>query len=36
MLAANSNFLVPDGTFIAELIAFLIILGIIASGSCRL
>src|SRR3984957_4231784 len=30
MLAANSNFLVPDGTFIAELIAFLIILGIIA------
>lgn len=30
MFAANSNFLVPDGTFIAELIAFLIILGIIA------
>jgi F-type H+-transporting ATPase subunit b len=30
MLASNSNFLVPDGTFIAELIAFLIILGIIA------
>jgi F-type H+-transporting ATPase subunit b len=30
VLAANSNFLVPDGTFIAELIAFLIILGIIA------
>ena len=30
MLAANSNFLVPDGTFIAELIAFLLILGFIA------
>lgn len=30
MFADNSNFLVPDGTFIAELIAFLIILGIIA------
>jgi F-type H+-transporting ATPase subunit b len=30
MLASNSNFLVPDGTFIAELIAFLIILAIIA------
>ena len=30
MLAANSNFLVPDGTFIAELIAFLVILAIIA------
>lgn len=30
MLAANSNFLVPDGTFIAEFIAFLIIVGIIA------
>ncbi len=30
MLASNSNFLVPDGTFIAELIAFLIILGIVA------
>ena len=29
MLAANSNFLVPDGTFIAELIAFLAILAII-------
>jgi F-type H+-transporting ATPase subunit b len=30
MVAASSgNFLVPDGTFIAELIAFLIILGII-------
>ncbi len=30
MFADNSNFLVPDGTFIAEIIAFLIILGIIA------
>jgi F-type H+-transporting ATPase subunit b len=30
VFADNSNFLVPDGTFIAELIAFLIILGIIA------
>lgn len=28
-LAANDNFLLPNGTFIAELIAFLIILGII-------
>jgi F-type H+-transporting ATPase subunit b len=30
VFADNSNFLVPDGTFVAELIAFLIILGIIA------
>ncbi|HXQ76390.1 MAG TPA: F0F1 ATP synthase subunit B [Acidimicrobiales bacterium] len=30
MLASNSNFLVPDGTFVAEFIAFLIIVGIIA------
>jgi F-type H+-transporting ATPase subunit b len=30
MLASNSNFLVPDGTFIAELISFLLILGFIA------
>jgi F-type H+-transporting ATPase subunit b len=30
VFADNSNFRVPDGTFIAELIAFLIILGIIA------
>jgi F-type H+-transporting ATPase subunit b len=30
MFASNSNFLVPDGTFIAELIAFLVILAIIA------
>lgn len=30
MIAANSNFLVPDGTFIAEFIAFLLIVGIIA------
>jgi F-type H+-transporting ATPase subunit b len=30
MFAANSNFLVPDGTFIAELIAFLVILAILA------
>jgi F-type H+-transporting ATPase subunit b len=30
VFADNSNFLVPDGTFIAEIIAFLIILGIIA------
>jgi F-type H+-transporting ATPase subunit b len=30
VFADSSNFLVPDGTFIAELIAFLIILGIIA------
>jgi F-type H+-transporting ATPase subunit b len=29
VVAANDNFLVPDGTFVAELIAFLIILGII-------
>jgi F-type H+-transporting ATPase subunit b len=29
MIAANDNFLVPNGTFIAELIAFLIILFII-------
>lgn len=29
MLAASDNFLVPDGTFIAELIAFLIIVFII-------
>jgi F-type H+-transporting ATPase subunit b len=27
---SNSNFLVPDGTFVAEFIAFLIIVGIIA------
>jgi F-type H+-transporting ATPase subunit b len=30
VFADNSNFLAPDGTFIAELIAFLIIVGIIA------
>jgi len=30
VIADNSNFLVPDGTFIAEFIAFLIIVGIIA------
>jgi len=30
VLASNSNFLVPDGTFVAEFIAFLIIVGIIA------
>jgi F-type H+-transporting ATPase subunit b len=30
VLASNSNFLVPDGTFIAEFIAFLVIVGIIA------
>lgn len=30
MFASNSNFLVPDGTFVAELIAFLVIVGIIA------
>jgi len=30
MLIATSNFLIPNATFIAELIAFLIILGILA------
>jgi len=30
VLASNSNFLVPDGTFVAEFIAFLVIVGIIA------
>jgi len=30
VIASNSNFLVPDGTFVAEFIAFLIIVGIIA------
>jgi F-type H+-transporting ATPase subunit b len=30
VIADSSNFLVPDGTFIAEFIAFLIIVGIIA------
>jgi F-type H+-transporting ATPase subunit b len=30
MLVASSNFLVPNGTFIAELVAFVIIVGIIA------
>ena len=30
IVASSDNFLVPDGTFIAELIAFLIILAIIA------
>jgi F-type H+-transporting ATPase subunit b len=30
VLASNSNFLVPDGTFVAEFIAFLIIVGVIA------
>lgn len=30
MFASNSNFLVPDGTFVAEFIAFLVIVGIIA------
>ncbi|MCL4423650.1 MAG: F0F1 ATP synthase subunit B [Actinobacteria bacterium] len=30
MLVATSNFLVPNGTFIAELIAFLIVVGVLA------
>ena len=30
LASSSSNFLVPDGTFVAEFIAFLIILGIIA------
>ncbi len=30
MLVASSNFLLPNGTFIAELVAFVLILGIIA------
>ena len=28
--SSSTNFLVPDGTFIAEFIAFLIIVGVIA------